>query len=92
MSFSPQTQGQSWFSPTSDDSGNTVTDSPQNTNAGKNPLNLSEYDSTSVQEDDIFSYEEDFLTRKLFQRELPPLTQKERIIWSFRMADTNAFL
>lgn len=51
-----------------------------------------EYDSAEIEEDDFFPYDQDFLTRKLFQKTLQPLTRKERIIWSFRMADSNAFL
>jgi hypothetical protein len=51
-----------------------------------------EYDSTEIEDDDFFPYDQDFLTRKLFQKTLPPLNRKERIIWSFRMADSNAFL
>ncbi len=51
-----------------------------------------EYDSSEIEDDDFLPYDQDFLTRKLFQKTLPPLTRKERIIWSFRMADSNAFL
>ena len=51
-----------------------------------------EYDSSEIEDDDFFPYDQDFLTRKLFQKTLAPLTRKERIIWSFRMADSNAFL
>ena len=51
-----------------------------------------EYDSSEIEDDDFFPYDQDFLTRRLFQKTLPPLTRKERILWSFRMADSNAFL
>jgi hypothetical protein len=51
-----------------------------------------EYDSSEIEDDDFFPFDQDFLTRKLFQKTLLPLTRKERIIWSFRMADSNAFL
>lgn len=51
-----------------------------------------EYDSSEIEDDDFFPYDQDFLTRKLFQKNLLPLTRKEKIIWSFRMADSNAFL
>jgi hypothetical protein len=51
-----------------------------------------EYDSSEIEDDDFFPYDQDFLTRKLFQKTLLPLTSKERIIWSFRLADSNAFL
>lgn len=55
-------------------------------------LNEYDYDSSEIEDDDFFPYDQDFLTRKLFQKTLPPLTRKERVIWSFRMADSNAFL
>jgi hypothetical protein len=55
-------------------------------------LSQYDYDSSEIEDDDLFPYDQDFLTRKLFQKTLPPLTRKERIIWSFRMADSNAFL
>ncbi|UCH95280.1 MAG: hypothetical protein JSV88_00155 [Candidatus Aminicenantes bacterium] len=58
----------------------------------KPPPNLDEYDGSEMEEEDIFSYDQDFLTRKIYQKKLQPLTNKERIIWSFRMAETNAFL
>jgi hypothetical protein len=51
-----------------------------------------EYDSSEIEEDDFFPYDQDLLTRKLFQKTLLPLNRKERITWSFRMADSNAFL
>jgi len=51
-----------------------------------------EYDSSEIEDEDFFPYDQDFLTRKLFQKKLLPLTRKERITWSFRMADSNAFL
>ena len=94
VTFSPQARGQDADTPSLDEPGPTAAAVPQDANAGEKGLETKEYDyeNTAPQEDDIFSYEEDFLTRKLFQRDLPPLTQKEKIIWSFRMADTNAFL
>lgn len=51
-----------------------------------------DYDSSDIDEDDFFPYDQDLLTRKLFQKTLAPLNRKERITWSFRMADSNAFL
>lgn len=43
-------------------------------------------------EDDSFDYESDFFRRKIYQKTLPPLSNKEKIIWSFRMANKNPFL
>lgn len=51
-----------------------------------------EYNSSEIEEDDFFPFDQDLLTRKLFQKTLLPLNRKERITWSFRMADSNAFL
>jgi hypothetical protein len=55
-------------------------------------LNGYEYDRTGLEDDDFFPYDQDYLTRKLFQKEWGPLTRRERIIWSFRMANSNVFL
>jgi hypothetical protein len=45
-------------------------------------------------EDDIFSstYERELLSRKIFKKSLPPLSRKEKIIWSFKTAKANTFL
>lgn len=45
-------------------------------------------------EDDIFSstYERELLARKIFKKSLPPLSRKEKIIWSFKTARANTFL
>lgn len=72
----------------------TAAESKKGTKIQERTSGLSEYDydSSEIEEDDFFPYDQDFLTRRLFQKTLPPLTRKERIIWSFRMADSNAFL
>ncbi len=54
-------------------------------------LNITDYDSQDLEDDDSL-YLEDSVTRKLSLRDLPPLKKKEKIIWSFRMAETNSFL
>ena len=45
-------------------------------------------------EDDIFSntYERELLSRKIFKKSLPPLSNKEKISWSFKTAKANTFL
>lgn len=45
-------------------------------------------------EDDLFpfSYEQDILSRKIFQKTLPPLDNREKIVWSFKIADRDPFL
>jgi hypothetical protein len=45
-------------------------------------------------EDDIFSttYERELLSRRFFQKTLPPLKPKEKIIWSFKTARANLLL
>jgi len=52
------------------------------------------YDEERLEPDDdnFFFYSSDILSKKLFQEKLPPLTKKEKIIWSFRMAKKNAYL
>lgn len=48
--------------------------------------------SQEIEDDDYFSYDQDILSRKLYEKKLPPLSNKEKIIWSFRLAETNSFL
>jgi len=45
-------------------------------------------------EDDIFpvTYERELLSRKIFKKSLPPLSRKDKIIWSFKTARANTFL
>jgi len=45
-------------------------------------------------EDDIFSstYERELLSRRFFQKNLPPLSSREKIIWSFKTARANILL
>lgn len=51
-------------------------------------------DSYADSEDDIFSttYEREFLSRRFFQKTLPPLNAREKIIWSFKTAKANILL
>jgi hypothetical protein len=45
-------------------------------------------------EDDIFSttYERELLSRRFFQKTLPPLNRREKIIWAFKTARANVLL
>jgi hypothetical protein len=45
-------------------------------------------------EDDIFStnYERELLSRRFFQKTLPPLKPRERVVWSFKTARANLLL
>jgi hypothetical protein len=45
-------------------------------------------------EDDIFSntYERELLSRRFFQKTLPPLSRREKIVWSFKTARANLLL
>lgn len=51
-------------------------------------------DSYGESEDDIFSstYERELLSRRFFQKTLPALTDREKIIWSFKTARANILL
>ncbi|NIM78739.1 MAG: hypothetical protein GTO20_08110 [Candidatus Aminicenantes bacterium] len=51
-----------------------------------------EEESPIIEEDDFFIDDQEIWSRKLFQKKLPPLNKKEKIIWAFRMAETNTFL
>jgi hypothetical protein len=54
-------------------------------------LNLNE-ENPEMDEEDFFTYDQEFFSRKLFQKKLPPLNKKEKIVWAFRMAEKNSFL
>ena len=45
-------------------------------------------------EDDIFSttYERELLSRQFFQKTLPPLKRREKILWSFKTAKASLLL
>ncbi len=51
-------------------------------------------DSYPESEDDIFSssYEREMLARRFFQKTLPPLSRKEKIVWAFKTARTGILL
>jgi len=49
-------------------------------------------DDNQDMDDEDFPYSEDMLSRKVFQKRLTPLSKKEKIVWSFRLAETNSFL
>lgn len=45
-------------------------------------------------EDDIFSssYERELLARRFFQKSLPPLSRREKIVWAFRTSRAGVLL
>ena len=51
-------------------------------------------DGYSDSEDDIFSsnFERELLSRRFFQKTLPPLNSREKIVWSFKTARANILL
>ncbi|HUU04858.1 MAG TPA: hypothetical protein VMZ49_03155 [Patescibacteria group bacterium] len=51
-------------------------------------------DGYAESEDDIFSanYERELLSRRFFQKTLPPLSSREKIVWSFKTARANILL
>ena len=52
--------------------------------SGQDPADLED-------EDDVW-IDQEFFPRKLFQKNLDLMSKKEKISWSFRMADTYPFL
>ena len=92
LSYSLVAQGQTFYPGTANKMNTNDRDSKKESKPEEKNLDIQEYDNPEMEEEDSFSYDQDFLTRKLFQKKLPPLTPKERIVWSFRMADTNIFL
>jgi hypothetical protein len=55
-------------------------------------ITTSEDENQEMDDDDYFADDQDIFSRKLFQKELTPLTPKEKIIWAFRLSETNTFL
>jgi hypothetical protein len=55
---------------------------------------VQKFDERVEGEDEIvpFSYEQEILSRKLYQRTLPPMTRMEKVAWSFRTAQSDPFL
>jgi hypothetical protein len=51
-------------------------------------------DSYSEGEDDIFSrsYERELLSRRFFQKTLPPLNRREKIAWAFKTSRASFLL
>lgn len=47
---------------------------------------------TEPEEEDPFYYDQDYFLKKLSQKELPVPAKKEKILWAFRLSDTNLFL
>lgn len=45
-----------------------------------------------AEEEDSLLLDQDFFLRELTQKKLPPLTKRERVIWSFRLAESHPFL
>jgi hypothetical protein len=58
----------------------------------ENNIQMPDDNNQDIDDDDSYPYEQDIISRKLFQKDLHPLSNKEKIIWSFRMAETNTFL
>jgi hypothetical protein len=92
LSYSLVAHGQTVNPGTVNDMNIAARDSKKVDKPEEKKLDFQEYDNPEMDEEDSFSYDQDFLTRKLFQKKLAPLTPKERVVWSFRMADTNIFL
>jgi hypothetical protein len=51
-------------------------------------------DGYTESEDDIFSssYERELLSRRFFQKTLPPLSRREKIAWAFKTSRANILL
>jgi hypothetical protein len=53
---------------------------------------ISEDESQEMDDDDYYTDDQDIFSRELFRKELTPLSTKEKIIWAFRLSETNTFL
>ena len=52
----------------------------------------SEDKNQDMDDDDYYADDQDIFSRELFRKELTPLSTKEKIIWAFRLSETNTFL
>ncbi len=55
-------------------------------------IDIADEDNQEMEDDDFYPYDQAIVPGKLYQKNLPPLSRKAKIIWSFRLADTNSFL
>ena len=52
----------------------------------------SEDSDDPLDDEEYLFYDQEIFTRKLFQKDLQPLSKKEKIIWAFRMSSPDLFL
>jgi hypothetical protein len=67
-------------------------DSKRKSTTEKKTMTMREDDRQEMDDDDYFADDQDIFSRKLFQKKLTPLSTKEKIIWAFRLSETNTFL
>ncbi len=48
--------------------------------------------AAEMEDEDYFPYDLDIISSKIFQKKLPALSRRGKIIWPFRIAETNSFL
>jgi hypothetical protein len=69
---------------------------PDTNNTTSSPGNipsLNQDDRSETEENNFLNIEEQYsISRKLYQKPLPPLNNRDKIRWAFRMAETNTFL
>lgn len=64
------------------------------TTVGQKKLDLkgNEGGSEEVEDENYFVDDQEIFDRKSYQKQLPPLSDKEKIIWAFRLSKTTIFL
>lgn len=55
-------------------------------------VDVVEDDKEEMDYEDIFTSDQEAFHGKLFQKDLPPLTKKQKIVWAFRLSEPNPFL
>lgn len=55
-------------------------------------VEASKEDDDEMDYEDIFTSDQEAFHGELFQKELPPVTKKQEIVWAFRLSETNPFL
>lgn len=66
--------------------------SEQTEQTDRKKSDVSEEDKEEMDYEDIFTSDQETFHGELFQKELPPVTKKQEIVWAFRLSETNPFL
>ena len=72
--------------------GNEVESAAQTEQTEQKKVNVDEENKEEMDYEDIFTSDQEAFHGKLFQKDLPPLTKKQKIVWAFKLSEANPFL